>query len=270
MMCDSSASVAVLTTSTMTTSPALQSVPEPPGSQASSTAMTSATLQPVPEPHCVLATSVAAPQSVPEPPDGEASSTATTSDAPQSVPEPQCVLATSVAAPQSVPEPPDGEASSTATTSDALQSVPEPHGSPAVIHVIDISPLPVLSVDQKAKKRKTRTSQAAELTSTPYKAQLESAPVNVKRSAARKLLIKETGNKRSFKKRNVKQKKPAAKRQKRERSSSTDDTPCCICQRKYNEPPLEEWQQCRICGQWFHDSCGPGDSDADVCYFCLE
>ena len=144
-MCDSSASVAVLTTSTMTTSPALQSVPEPPDGQATSTAMTSATPQSVPEPHRVLATSVAAPQSVPE-----------------------------------------------------------------------------------------------------------------------------TGNKRSFKKRNVKQKKPAAKRQKRERSSSTDDTPCCICQRKYNEPPFEDWQQCRICGQWFHDSCGPGDSDADVCYFCLE
>jgi len=46
-----------------------------------------------------------------------------------------------------------------------------------------------------------------------------------------------------------------------------DGTPCCVCGKKYNEPPADEWQQCANCKLWFHDSCGPGETE--LCYYCL-
>ena len=51
--------------------------------------------------------------------------------------------------------------------------------SPAV-RPVDLSPLPVMKTD-KQKQRKSRCSQASDLTSTPYKKLLESRPSNVKR-----------------------------------------------------------------------------------------
>jgi len=57
------------------------------------------------------------------------------------------------------------------------------------VRVSTVSPLPVISIDDKRRKRKSRTTQAADLTSTPYKKQLESTPANQKRSAARRLSI---------------------------------------------------------------------------------
>ena len=161
----------------------------------------------------------------------------------------------------------------------------------AVIHVTDISPLPVISIEDKNKKRKSRATHAADLTSTPYKKQLESMPVNVKRSAARKLICETEEKKKVTRKRKIKlskqeltksnlpaekQKKSSANKKQKKRSAislpaaclSTDETPCSVCNRKYNEPPLEEWQQCPLCAKWYHDSCGPDDTD--VCYFCLQ
>ena len=49
--------------------------------------------------------------------------------------------------------------------------------------------------------------------------------------------------------------------------NAEDDTPCCVCGKKYNEPPADEWQQCTNCKLWFHDSCGPGETE--FCYYCL-
>lgn len=46
-----------------------------------------------------------------------------------------------------------------------------------------------------------------------------------------------------------------------------DETPCCICQRKYNEPLFEPWSACSLRGNWYHDSCGPDDEQ--VCYNCV-
>jgi len=50
-------------------------------------------------------------------------------------------------------------------------------------------------------------------------------------------------------------------------NNAEDDTPCCVCGKKYNEPPADEWQQCANCKLWFHDSCGPGETE--LCYYCL-
>lgn len=103
----------------------------------------------------------------------------------------------------------------------------------------------------KGHKRITASPQAAELTSTVYKATTwASTPANVKRSDARKLLVKETGNKRSYATSNVKQKKPTAKRQKKEKFNWWHTGTMFYMSKKYKEQPLEEWQQYRllVCG----------------------
>ena len=46
-----------------------------------------------------------------------------------------------------------------------------------------------------------------------------------------------------------------------------DDTPCGVCGKRCNEPPLEDWKQCPDCQQWFHERCCP--EDTDICYTCL-
>jgi len=56
------------------------------------------------------------------------------------------------------------------------------------VPVSSVSPLPVIAIEEKNRKRKSRTTQAADLTSTPYKKALESTPAYRKRSAARKLV----------------------------------------------------------------------------------
>ena len=65
---------------------------------------------------------------------------------------------------------------------------PKSFHSKAVVRVADLSPLPSLSVTEKNKKRKSRTSKATDLTSTPYKKELESLPVNVRKATVRRKL----------------------------------------------------------------------------------
>lgn len=65
-------------------------------------------------------------------------------------------------------------------------------------------------------------------------------------------------------KKSVKKKAKAGKRQVIE---DDDDTPCAVCGKRCNEPPLEDWKQCPLCKQWFHERCCP--EDTDTCYVCL-
>ena len=61
----------------------------------------------------------------------------------------------------------------------------------AAVSVEEISPLPKVPAEVKEKKRKSRTCHAADLTSTPYKSQLQSTPLNVKRASIRRKLATE-------------------------------------------------------------------------------
>jgi len=47
-----------------------------------------------------------------------------------------------------------------------------------------------------------------------------------------------------------------------------DDTPCGMCGKRCNEPPIEDWKQCPSCNLWFHDRCCPDDTE--LCYRCTE
>lgn len=123
-------------------------------------------------------------------------------------------------------------------------------GCDAAIYVspYDIAPLPKApSVNRSSRKRLFQSSTV--LTATPHKKILRE----------KKKVKPEKGTKKiSPHFRNVKSKV---------QSNTDDDTPCCICSKKYNEPPVDSWTQCSKCQLWFHDSCGP--EDIDICYFCL-
>lgn len=123
-------------------------------------------------------------------------------------------------------------------------------GNGAAIYVspYDIAPLPQApSVNRSSRKRLFQS--ATVLTATPHK--------KILREKKKVKPEKET-KKLSSQRRNVKSKMQI---------NSDDNTPCCICSKKYNEPPLDSWTQCSKCRLWFHDSCGP--EDIATCYFCL-
>lgn len=46
-----------------------------------------------------------------------------------------------------------------------------------------------------------------------------------------------------------------------------DDTPCGVCGKRCNEPPIEDWKQCPSCKLWYHDRCCPDDTE--LCYRCI-
>ena len=49
--------------------------------------------------------------------------------------------------------------------------------------------------------------------------------------------------------------------------ASDDDTPCCVCNRRYNEPPSDEWLLCNRCKRWHHTRCGPQNGNG-ACFNC--
>jgi len=111
------------------------------------------------------------------------------------------------------------------------------------------------------------------LTDTPVKAELAARQRarDFKKNKIRKrkgLFVNDehTGN-------DVDRPNPKKKRKKNNSSKPTstiaddDDTPCGVCGKRCNEPPLEDWKQCPGCQQWFHERCCP--EDTDICYTCL-
>jgi len=115
----------------------------------------------------------------------------------------------------------------------------------------DIAPIP--HAPQRVEGTRKRKSESSTiLTSTPHKEYLKSR--SAKKPPKKQLFTVQS------KKRAPRIKKPAV-------SSSADTTPCCICEKRFNEPPADSWTQCPQCTKWYHDSCGP--EDTVVCYLCL-
>jgi len=141
-----------------------------------------------------------------------------------------------------------------------------PAASPSIITPEMIRPF------LKAKQRKVtnQTSRKGEtqiLTDTPVKAKFEARQQarDLKKSKTRKrkgkgLFINNDLEKPKKKRKKNKSTKPTT-------IADDDDTPCGVCGKRANEPPLEDWKQCLDCQQWFHERCCP--EDTDICYTCL-
>lgn len=171
----------------------------------------------------------------------------------------------------------DEGAPSTSTSGESVQSIIITDHSPlqklpvAVTKTspYDIAPLPHAS--QRAEGNRKRKSESSTiLTSTPHKDYLNS--VSAKKSKPSKKLVFAAQSSEAKKKNTVKKSKKAKKCQPRGKkpkciSSSVDTTPCCICGKRFDEPPADSWTQCPQCTNWYHDSCGP--EDTVVCYLCL-
>ena len=81
-------------------------------------------------------------------------------------------------------------------------------------------------------------------------------------SQAHKKIVRQKAKKTARKKGTVR-----SRRSRGQSITDDDDTPCAMCGKRCNEPPLEDWKQCLYCKQWFHERCFP--EDTDTCYRCL-
>lgn len=131
----------------------------------------------------------------------------------------------------------------------------------------DIAPLPQAS-NRVEGGRKRKSESATVLTSTPHKEYLNSLGSKKQKVAptatpnkpdkrrprhVKKLILDPQGNPKKPKKNN-------------HSNTSCDNTPCCMCGKRFNEPPIDSWTQCPNCNQWYHDSCGP--EDTVLCFSC--
>lgn len=166
----------------------------------------------------------------------------------------------------------------TATTPDNITESFDTHQSPlqklpvtaAAISPYDIAPLP--HAPQRGLGKQKRKSQSATvLTSTPHKDYLNGLPAKKPKPSKRLVFsVPSSEAKRATKKTkkaDKKTKKCLPRANKPTVSSSVDKTPCCICTKRFDQPPADSWTQCPLCTQWYHDSCGP--EDTVVCYLCL-
>ena len=173
--------------------------------------------------------------------------------------------------------------------------------SEALQIISELSPIPRI---KNVRSRKRKTEAATVITSSPYKAMLIEA--NAKKTKQNKQVVVENNNEENDEdeidviadkskrtksgddKETRKRKQYARTKSKRTIKSNasnanvirkgskerrcvgsvtnSDDTPCCMCGKRFNEPPIDDWQQCPECLNWYHDGCGPDDTA--VCFHC--
>jgi len=174
------------------------------------------------------------------------------------------------------------------------------------VHVSDISPVPVM--ESQSCKRKRRASHAVDVTSTPYKTQLESTPSGKKAVAKKRLNLAEAQNNQkrgksttvtaAVKNRKKKTKellqsvpedsstrptknrktsgRKSQKKQKQMTGNSGDIWICNDCSVEYgdqNDTRLtEDWVTCETCAKCFHMSCAEncGVVDDDESFVCKD
>ena len=131
----------------------------------------------------------------------------------------------------------------------------------------ELTPRPKI---KQARARNRRTESSVIVTASPYKKILEE---NKKKKDAKKCGSKAKrksviqNGKASKKARCTGHRKSPNPPSSALPNSGEDNTPCCICSRRFNEPPVDDWKKCPQCCGWYHESCGPDDTD--TCYQCL-
>lgn len=124
-----------------------------------------------------------------------------------------------------------------------------------------ISPLP------KAGPRlgKRRSQSAEHLTSSPYKDNLREKHQQLNEKLERQ------ANKQTCKKSNKRELHKGKERTTVKHVRKVGATPtneeyrCIYCSELYTTPPTEDWLQCPLCRQWYHEKCGNEKSACDLC-----
>jgi len=146
--------------------------------------------------------------------------------------------------------------------------------------VESLSPIPKI---RKVRPRTRKAQTTAVITSSPYKAELQKKQESSVRKSRKAKPDKSTAkgdrtskspdqSKESTEmstKAPTKRKKSAKGQAKKSRKNEEeqDDTPCCICSKKYNAEPFQDFVQCAKCCAWYCEPCGP--ADINICYNCL-
>lgn len=149
-----------------------------------------------------------------------------------------------------------------------------------IVHVSDMSPLPIIQQKEKSRVRKRTTQAAADLTSTPYKQQLEATPTNRKREARKRLTLpssKPVNTKQKCRKKNPQKNTDSKDKAEKHSHEAESVVACHQCGFAFGDvaDPLstENWIKCTKCPSWFHDSCsevnGLLDDDVFLCADCV-
>jgi hypothetical protein len=145
--------------------------------------------------------------------------------------------------------------------------------------VESLSPRPRI---MKPRPRTRKVQSAVVITSSPFKAELlKKQELSVRKSRGKTKFDNSTKTQRksnlpdhcqetsNVAARPTKRKKCAKGRASKLRKTEDerDDTPCCICSKKFNAEPYLDFVQCTKCWAWYCEPCGP--TDITECYNCL-
>lgn len=128
----------------------------------------------------------------------------------------------------------------------------------------DVLTLP--STSREVKKRKRPTLPSMILTSSPVKKTLEE-----KQNEKREKEQKREENQRKKKNGVSKSPRKPTKGESTNGSSSGSQKKTAICpgcEEEYQDPPTEEWIQCKECAEWWHEECSNYEGGNFICDYC--
>lgn len=142
-----------------------------------------------------------------------------------------------------------------------------------------IQPFPKATVQNR--RRKGKKSIIA--TDSPFKSELEKKNQEEEEKIAKKKRRLELKQERACKSKTTKNTKNKTKKNdttkdktakikasERKLESKENDYFCALCGEKYVDPPTEDWIQCSLCNNWWHEQCTSYQKGPFICDICID